>query len=76
LFKKKNEIIERVFPNLLNNYLDHNWHSSRAIWAAKNVNVDEISCQIQQLLSGDLMYFKSIDTIVDENKTINFPTYF
>ncbi|XP_044591378.1 ATP-dependent DNA helicase PIF1-like [Cotesia glomerata] len=59
-----------------NNYLNHNWLSHRAILAAKNVDVDEINFQIQQLLPGDLMSFKSIDTVVNENESVNFPTEF
>ncbi|CAB3227232.1 unnamed protein product [Arctia plantaginis] len=43
---------------------------------AKNVDVDEINFQIQQLLPGDLMSFKSIDTVVDENESVNFPIEF
>ncbi|CAB3261250.1 unnamed protein product [Arctia plantaginis] len=50
--------------------------SQRAILAAKNVDVDEINFQIQQLLLGDLMSFKSIDTVVDENESVNYPIEF
>lgn len=54
-------------PRYCYNYLNHNWLSTRTILAAKNMDVDEINCQIQHLLPGDLMTFKSIDTIVDKN---------
>ena len=50
--------------------MNHNWLSARAYLAAKNVDVDEINFQIQQLLPGDLMLFKSIDT--DESDSVNF----
>jgi len=56
--------------------LDQNWISKRAILAVKNDDIEKISFQIQQLLPGDLMSFKSIDTTVDENETVNFPTEF
>jgi ATP-dependent DNA helicase PIF1 len=69
----KNELIESVFPDTLNNHLYHNWLSNRAILAAKNIDVDENNYQIQTLLPGDLMTFKSNDTIVDENQIVNFP---
>jgi ATP-dependent DNA helicase PIF1 len=72
----KNELIENVFPNILNNYLDQNWLSERAILAAKNEDADKINFQIQQLLLGDLMSFKSIDTTVDENETVIFSLNF
>ncbi|XP_029172028.1 uncharacterized protein LOC114941268 [Nylanderia fulva] len=72
----KNELIQSIFPDIQSNYLNHNWLSDRAILAAKNVEVDEINFQIQQLLPGDLMSFKSIDTVVDENESVNFPIEF
>jgi len=72
----KRELIDSVFPAILKNYLNHNWISERAILAAKNSDVDEINFQIQQLLPGNLMCFKSIDTVVDENETVNYPTEF
>ncbi|XP_057664480.1 uncharacterized protein LOC130898900 [Diorhabda carinulata] len=67
----KNELIQSIFPDIQNNYLNHEWLSQRAILAAKNVDVDEINFQIQQLLPGDLMSFKSIDTVVDENESLD-----
>ncbi|GFU47737.1 ATP-dependent DNA helicase [Trichonephila clavipes] len=67
---------EYFFPDIQNNYLNHEWLSQRAILAAKNVDVDEINFQIQQLLPGDLMSFKSIGTVVDENESVNFPIEF
>jgi len=38
--------------------------------------VNEINFHIQQILPGDFMSFKSIDIVIDENKTVNFPTEF
>jgi hypothetical protein len=56
--------------------LNQNWLRQRAILVAKNDDVDKINFQIQQLLPGNLISFKSIDTTVDENETVNFPTEF
>lgn len=56
--------------------MNHNWLTNRAILAAKNVDDHEINFQIQQLLPGDLISFKSIDTVVDENDSVNFPIEF
>ena len=59
--------------------MNHNWLNDRAILAAKNVDVDEINFQIQQLLPGDLMFFKSIDTDKSEcefsNRIFKFARY-
>lgn len=71
----KNELIQSIFPDIQSNYLNHNWLSDRAILASKNVDIDEINFQIQQLLpAGDLMPFKSIDTVVDDS--VNFKITF
>ncbi|CAB3250344.1 unnamed protein product [Arctia plantaginis] len=67
------QTLPSTFPDIQNNYLNHEWLSQRAILAAKNVDVDEINFQ---LLPGDLMSFKSIDTVVDENESVNFPIEF
>ncbi|XP_054708552.1 uncharacterized protein LOC129218338 [Uloborus diversus] len=48
----KSKLIESVFPDILNNYLNHNCLCNHAILAARNVDVDEINFQIQQLLAG------------------------
>ncbi|XP_026475834.1 uncharacterized protein LOC113381056 [Ctenocephalides felis] len=32
--------------------------------------------KIQQLIPGDVMSFKSIDTVVDDNESVNYPTEF
>jgi len=76
IIQTKNELIESVFQDKLNNYLDQNWISQHAILAAKNDDFDKINFQIQHLLPGDCMSFKSIDTTVDENETVHFPTEF
>lgn len=72
----KNALIESVFPNIRDNYRNYQWLSERAILAAKNVDVDEINFKIQETLPGELISFKSIDTVVDENESVNYPTEF
>ncbi|XP_076256114.1 uncharacterized protein LOC143193678 [Rhynchophorus ferrugineus] len=48
----------------------------RAILAAKNVDVDRFNLKIQQLLPGDLVSYKSVDTVCDTTEAVNFPTEF
>ncbi|XP_037932421.1 ATP-dependent DNA helicase pif1-like [Teleopsis dalmanni] len=55
---------------------NHQWLQSRAILAAKNLDVDEINSKIQAMLPGNLISLKSIDTVVDENEIVNYPTDF
>ena len=45
--ESKIELIQKVFPNVTQNYRDHFWLSERAILAAKNMDVNEINYKIQ-----------------------------
>jgi hypothetical protein len=47
-----------------------------AILAANNVNVNEFNFKIQNLLPGDLVSYKSIDTVCDATEAVNYPTEF
>jgi hypothetical protein len=48
----------------------------RAILAAKNVDVNELNLKIQHLLLGNLVSYKSIDTVCDAIEAVNYPTEF
>lgn len=72
----RNELIANTFPNLRDNYNNYDWLIERAILAAKNVDVDAIIIQIQDILHTDTFSFKSVDTVIDENDSVNYPTGF
>jgi hypothetical protein len=72
----KTELINSVFPNIQRNYRNHQWLSERVILAARNIDVDSINFTIQDMLSSEAVTFKSIDTVVDENEVVNYPTEF
>jgi ATP-dependent DNA helicase PIF1 len=38
------------------------------------VDVNELNLKIQYLLSGDLVSYKSIDTVCDATEAVNYPT--
>jgi ATP-dependent DNA helicase PIF1 len=40
------------------------------------VDVDELNLKIQHLLPGDLVSYKSIDTVCDATEAVNYPTEF
>jgi ATP-dependent DNA helicase PIF1 len=48
----------------------------RAISTAKNVDVNELNLKIQHLLPGDLVSYKSINTVCDATEAVNYPTEF
>ncbi|MDD9341337.1 MAG: AAA family ATPase, partial [Providencia heimbachae] len=53
------ELIECVFPNILQNYRNHDWLRERAILAPKNIHINAINFQIQAKLPGVVTTYKS-----------------
>lgn len=70
------ELIRKVFPNIAQNYQNHVWLSERAILAAKNIDVDELSFKLQSEIAGELVTYKSIDSVTDQDDVVNYPTEF
>ena len=72
----QNALIDRIFPDVRTQFINYAWLAERAILAAKNVDVDDLNFMIHQSLPGDLVSYKSIDTVCDTNETVNYPTEF
>ena len=72
----KEDLIRRVFPQIEMNYTNHSWLNERAILAPKNSDVNIINQIIQEKIPGNTSSYKSIDTVVDESETVNYPTEF
>ncbi|XP_075428712.1 ATP-dependent DNA helicase Pif1-like [Ascaphus truei] len=70
------ELIHHVYPNLLNNYTNHQWLWERAILAAKNTSVNSLNYLIQDILPHTITQYNSIDTVVDTDEAVNYPTEF
>jgi ATP-dependent DNA helicase PIF1 len=70
------EIVEKVFPELLNNYKNHKWLCERAILAHRNDSDNRINKQIQNELPGTATTYKSIDTVRDHEQAVQYPTEF
>lgn len=70
------ELIESVFPNIGQQYKCHIWLSERAILAAKNKDVSELNMVIQSKIPGELVSYKSLDTVVEEENVVHYPTEF
>ena len=63
LVTSKNELIEKVFPNILNNYKNNKWLSERAILAPKNIDVHEINNIVLTKIRDQAVLYKSVDTV-------------
>ncbi|UYV80693.1 hypothetical protein LAZ67_19001416, partial [Cordylochernes scorpioides] len=70
------ELIDKVFPNIAENFKNHRWLCERTILAPRNDAVDEINNCIQDMLPGSVTEYNSINTMVDVDDTVNYPSEF
>ncbi len=70
------ELKESVFPNLKSNYTNTMWLCERAILAPKNDAVNVINFDLLQQLPGLPTTYDSIDTVLDEDQAVQYPTEF
>ena len=70
------EIEEKVFPNIVENYKDKRWLSERALLAPKNISVDKINEHILGKIPGAVMKYSSVDSVVDEEEAVQYPMEF
>lgn len=76
LVNSTEELIQHVFPDISNNYLNQQWISERAILAAKNKDVHDINFDIQSRLPGEMRSYISTDTVVEQDQVVHYPTEF
>ena len=76
LVTSKNELVEKVFPNILTKYKNHKWLSERVIPAAKNKDVQEIKSIILTKIRNQAALYKSVDTVLEPNEAVNYPSEF
>ena len=76
LVTSKNELIEKVFPNILKNYKNNKWLSERAILAPKNIDVHEINNIVLTKIRDQAVLYKSVDTVLEPNEAVNYPSEF
>ena len=69
-------LIDKTFPDVIKNYTDHTWIRCRAILAPKNISVNNINTAILNVIPGEMTTYTSIDTVVDVDDSVNYPTEF
>ncbi|XP_047514655.1 ATP-dependent DNA helicase PIF1-like [Pieris napi] len=72
----EDELIDKIYPNIIQNYTNAEWLFQRAILATKNNIVDDINFNILKKIPGEEKIYKSIDTMVSIEESVNFPTEF
>ncbi|GBM73029.1 hypothetical protein AVEN_231745-1 [Araneus ventricosus] len=70
------ELKDRVFPNIENNFKDKIWLCERAILSPTNDGVKIINNQLLKKLPGASQIYKSVDTTVETNQAVDCPTEF
>ena len=65
-----------MFPDIPANYLNLSWIRDRAILAPKNSAVRTINDEVLNLLPGTVTEYTSINSVLDPNDSINYPTEF
>ncbi|XP_069195719.1 uncharacterized protein [Procambarus clarkii] len=75
LVTSKEEFIEQLFPNIQTNYTNHNWLRERAVLVAKNKDVYDLNI-IQSNIQSEAVICKSVDTVVEADKAVNYATEF
>lgn len=70
------QLIHKIYPNIIENYTNSEWLCERAILATKNEIANDINRAVQDMIPGEEKIYTSIDTMIDENQSVNFPTEF
>ena len=76
LVETMDELINKVFPNVEDGYLDKYWVARRAILTPRNESVDKINEVIMTKFPGQAKTYLSADTVAEEDMHEAYPTDF
>jgi ATP-dependent DNA helicase PIF1 len=70
------ELIRKVYPDLINNYKDKAWLYSRSIVAPTNDVVNHVNTKILAMIPGEEREYKSADETVELDQMVEYPVEF
>ncbi|GBM84229.1 hypothetical protein AVEN_94429-1 [Araneus ventricosus] len=70
------ELKDRVFPNVENNFQDKKWLCKRAILSPTNDGGKIINNKLLKKLPSESQIYKSVDTTLETNQAVDYPTKF
>ena len=70
------ELVSRVYPDLLSNFRNMNWLSERCILAPLNETTRTINTALVAQLPGNSVEYRSLDSVLDESQAVHFPIEF
>ena len=70
------ELVSKVYPDLLSNFRNMAWLSERCILAPLNETTRTINTALVAQLPGDPVEYRSLDSVLDESQAVHFPIEF
>ena len=70
------ELVFKVYPDLLSNFRNMAWLSERCILVPLNETTRTINTALVAQLPGDPVEYRSLDSVLDESQAVHFPTEF
>ena len=70
------ELVSKVYPDLLSNFRNMAWLSERCILAPLNETTWTINTALVAQLPGDPVEYRSLDFVLDESQAVHFPIEF
>ena len=67
------ELIDKVYPNFLQNFNNRDWLCERAILAPRNDAVNRINLDILDRIPADEKVYSSIDSTLDQDEAVHYP---
>ena len=67
------ELVSRVYPDLLSNYRNIAWLSERCVLAPLNETTRAINTTLVVQLPGESVEYRSLDCVLDESQAMHFP---
>ena len=70
------ELVSKVYPDLLSNFRNMTWLSERCILAPLNETTRTINATLVAQLPGETVEYRSLDSVLDESQAVHFPIEF
>ena len=70
------ELVARVYPDLLSNFRNISWLPEQCILAPLNETTRAINGALVAQLPGDFVEYRSLDSAPDKSQAVHFPTEF
>ena len=70
------ELVSKVYPDLLSNFRNMTWLSERCILAPLNETTRAINATMVAQLPGESVEYRSLDSVLDESQAVHFPIEF